>query len=71
MISKALRHADESDMILCIGSSLSVKPSVNIPMKVLSKGGDMAIINLQETPFDSSVLKISNFSDTAMKHLMK
>jgi len=51
-ISEALSIAKESDMVLAIGSSLTVYPANMIPLNVKENGGKLVIINAEETPLD-------------------
>ena len=55
---KAYTEAGKADFCLCIGSSLTVKPSMNIPILVAQKG-QLSIINIQQTPLDENSLKIN------------
>ena len=45
-------HASESDLCLCMGSSLRVTPAADIPLHTFEKGGKLVIVNLQKTPID-------------------
>ncbi len=47
-ISKAIFHAERSDVILVAGSSLYVSPANQIPVIVKSRGGRVIIVNLGE-----------------------
>lgn len=40
-----------ADLIMCVGSSLTVTPACDLP-RLLRKGSSIAIVNLQETPLD-------------------
>lgn len=40
-----------ADVIMCVGSSLTVTPACDLP-RLLRKGASIAIVNLQETPLD-------------------
>lgn len=41
-----------ADLLICIGSSLSVSPANMLPDIALKRGGKLIIINLMETPYD-------------------
>ncbi len=51
-IEDALRIASLSDLVLVVGSSLTVYPANLVPRVVKQRGGKMVIINMQETPLD-------------------
>lgn len=52
-ISEAIQIARESDLVLSIGSSLTVYPANLIPLTVKENGGKLIILNAEETPLDS------------------
>ena len=43
----------EAPLLLVVGSSLQVWPVAGLPNEALSAGGAMAIVNLDETPYDA------------------
>jgi NAD-dependent deacetylase len=53
----ALREATEetqaADLILVLGTSLTVNPAASLPLYTLRKGGEMVIVNNMPTPLDS------------------
>jgi len=51
-IWEALLIAEESDLVLVIGSSLSVYPANMVPYRVKQKGGKLIIINYEPTEMD-------------------
>ncbi|MCG3109489.1 NAD-dependent protein deacetylase [Metallosphaera sp. J1] len=51
-IGEALTIAQESDLVLVVGSSLTVYPANLIPQVVKENGGRLVIINMEETPLD-------------------
>ncbi|ALU29246.1 NAD-dependent protein deacetylase [Sulfolobus acidocaldarius] len=51
-IYEAMRIANESDLVLAIGSSLTVYPANQIPLIVKRNGGGLIILNGEETPYD-------------------
>ena len=48
----AIRLASRADLIVVLGSSLTVQPAAFIPHHTLRNGGRMAIVNRGETPSD-------------------
>ncbi|QIW23498.1 NAD-dependent deacylase [Sulfolobus sp. S-194] len=52
-ISTALEIAREADLVLAIGSSLTVYPANMIPLTVKEMGGKLIILNAEETPLDN------------------
>ncbi|CAI2373302.1 unnamed protein product [Moneuplotes crassus] len=66
----SLYKAYHSELCVCIGSSLLVKPAVSFPMLV-KKRGKLAILNMDPTPLDKiSDVTIHDNCDTIMKSLM-
>ncbi|NOZ91808.1 NAD-dependent protein deacylase [bacterium 3DAC] len=49
----AVREAEAADLVLSIGSSLTVYPAAMIPITVKEAGGKLVIINLEPTGYDS------------------
>ncbi|MBC7121194.1 MAG: NAD-dependent deacylase [Candidatus Methanosuratus sp.] len=52
LFEAALRIAQESDLCIVVGSSLTVYPAAFIPEAVKSSGGRLIIINADPTPLD-------------------
>lgn len=48
----AIRLASASDLVVVLGSSLTVQPAASIPPLALRAGGRLAIVNRGETPLD-------------------
>ena len=48
----AMRLADTCDLVVVLGSSLTVHPAATIPLRTLRRGGKMIIVNRGETPYD-------------------
>ena len=66
-----MQQAATCDLLLCIGSSLTVKPSGNVPILALKNNAILNIINIQQTPFDeAATIKINGFCDDVMSRLM-
>ncbi len=51
----------KSDLLLVLGSSLTVQPAASLPYATLRGGGNMVIVNSQPTPLDSEAYM--NFTD--------
>ena len=49
----AIRLASRADLIVVLGSSLTVHPAATIPHYTIRNGGRMAIVNRGETPSDA------------------
>lgn len=52
-LNKAFKISSESDLFIVIGSSLVVYPAASMPESAVRSGAKLAIINRDETPFDS------------------
>jgi len=51
-VQEAFRLANESDVILVVGSSLVVYPAAEIPLEAVRGGAAMIVVNAEPTPFD-------------------
>ncbi len=51
-LNKALEEAREADLMLVLGSSLTVYPAASLPEVTLRKQGKLIIINADPTPLD-------------------
>lgn len=71
----AIEHAQQADLCLVLGSSLTVTPANEIPEMVGQRkkaDAKLAICNLQNTPIDElCLLRIWHESDTLMAKVMK
>ncbi|XP_005094298.1 NAD-dependent protein deacetylase sirtuin-6 [Aplysia californica] len=66
----AEEHSRKADLSLCLGTSLQIVPSGNIPLLTKKNGGQLVIINLQATKHDKKChLKISTYVDQVMKKI--
>jgi len=65
-------NAEQADLCLVLGSSLTVSPACNMPENVGKKSnGKLVICNLQKTPLDGcAALKIYSKCDDLMKAVM-
>jgi NAD-dependent deacetylase len=52
VIDRALRVADEADLLLAVGSSLQVYPAANVVPRARATGARVVIVNAEPTPFD-------------------
>ena len=52
-MERAAELAASARLLLVIGSSLEVYPVAGLPLETLTAGGEVAIVNLGETPFDA------------------
>ena len=48
----AVALARQADLMLVLGSSLTVQPAASIPPLTLQAGGELVIVNAQPTPLD-------------------
>jgi NAD-dependent SIR2 family protein deacetylase len=64
-------HAQFSDLILCLGSSLRVNPAAQMPDETVKNGGRLVIVNLQKTPLDDlAAMVIHAKIEDVMERLM-
>jgi NAD-dependent deacetylase len=52
-INRAYELAGEADLLLCVGSSLEVYPVAQLPQITLGAGGQIALVTMGPTPYDS------------------
>ena len=58
-LERASQLAAGADLLLCVGSSLEVYPVAQLPQITLAAGGDVALVTMGPTPYDSdAVLKL-------------
>jgi NAD-dependent deacetylase len=50
---RAFALAREAALLLVVGSSLEVYPVASLPQETLDAGGELAIVNRGETPYDA------------------
>ncbi|MDR0563147.1 MAG: NAD-dependent deacetylase, partial [Spirochaetaceae bacterium] len=50
---EAEQEAQEADLMLVLGTSLTVYPAAGLPQTTLSRGGKIVIVNDMPTPLDS------------------
>ncbi|KAH9498172.1 NAD-dependent protein deacetylase sirtuin-6 [Bulinus truncatus] len=69
-LDRASEECRKSDLSICLGTSLQIIPSGNIPLLTKKNGGKLVIINLQPTKHDKKAdLKICAYVDEVMKLL--
>jgi NAD-dependent deacetylase len=51
-MERAEELARETDLLLVVGSSLQVWPVAGLPGETVRAGGALAVLNLEETPYD-------------------
>ena len=52
-LREATAEAQESDLMLVLGTSLTVYPAASMPQYTLSRKGEVVIVNDMKTPLDS------------------
>lgn len=67
----AFDNARNSDLMLCLGSSLRVSPASDIPKETMKNKGKVVIVNLQKTPYsDVAALSIYGKIENVMERLI-
>lgn len=51
-VEEAFSLASQTDVVLVVGSSLSVYPAADVPLAALRSGARMIVVNAEPTPFD-------------------
>ena len=51
-LDRAQRAAQDSDLFLAVGSSLTVYPAAGLPEVALAAGARLVVMNAEDTPFD-------------------
>jgi NAD-dependent deacetylase len=59
-LERAQRAAQDSDLFLAIGTSLTVYPAAALPEFALNAGARLVVMNAQETPFDRIAAAVFN-----------
>ncbi|CAG9772577.1 unnamed protein product [Ceutorhynchus assimilis] len=61
-----------ADINICLGTTLQIVPSGNLPLRCKKFGGKLVIVNLQPTKHDKKAdLIINTYVDTVLEKLMK
>ncbi|XP_072401323.1 NAD-dependent protein deacetylase Sirt6 isoform X1 [Diabrotica undecimpunctata] len=65
-------HSSLADLNICLGTTLQIVPSGNLPLRCKKYGGKVAIVNLQPTKHDNKVdLIINSYVDDVISRIMK
>ncbi|XP_071103307.1 uncharacterized protein [Haliotis cracherodii] len=71
-LKQAEIESKKADLSLCLGTSLQIVPSGNLPMMTVGSGGKLAIVNLQPTKHDKyAKLRIWAYVDEVMTRVCK
>lgn len=71
-IENATENSDIADLHLCLGSSLTVTPAADCPVSTKENGGNLVIVNLQNTPLtESADMHIYGRTDEVMTMVME
>jgi NAD-dependent deacetylase len=73
-LHEAVKEAQEADLMLVLGTSLTVNPAASLPGYVLRNGGEIVIVNNMPTPMDKmSVLHFEDLGEVfeALKQIME
>ena len=57
VLAEAEQLAREADLMICIGSSLTVHPAAGLPQLTLQSGGQVAIVTESATPIDEPAVE--------------
>lgn len=65
-------HSSLADLSICLGTTLQIVPSGNLPLRTKKYDGKVAIVNLQPTKHDKKCdLKINTYVDDVLIQVMK
>jgi NAD-dependent deacetylase len=68
LLDQAYRDMAASDLVLVLGSSLTVQPAASLPMATYYHGGKMVIVTAQETPLDKyAKLRLYDLRETCLE----
>ncbi|CAB3982012.1 Hypothetical predicted protein [Paramuricea clavata] len=66
------QHSRQADVSVCLGTSLQINPSGNLPAQTVKHGGKLVIINLQKTKHDKKAcLVIHGYVDRVVEGLAR
>ena len=71
LLSRAERDLRKADLLLVLGSSLTVNPAAMLPELTLSAGGKLVIVNRQPTPLDAEASLRFDDLETVFSGLQK
>lgn len=60
VLGEAAREADKADLMIVLGSSLTVYPAAGLPVETLNHRGKLVIINADPTPLDDRAVLTYN-----------
>jgi NAD-dependent deacetylase len=64
-LSEAEDESRQADLMLVLGTSLTVMPAASLPENTLSNGGEVVIVNNQPTSLDNyAVMRFEDLADT-------
>ena len=70
--NQTIEDSTTCDLIIVLGSSITVNPSALLPRQVSNSGGDIVIVNKQKTPFDHiAKIKLHYDIDIFMTEVMR
>ncbi|XP_066143133.1 NAD-dependent protein deacetylase Sirt6 [Euwallacea fornicatus] len=65
-------HSSLADINICLGTTLQIVPSGNLPLRCKKYGGKLVIVNLQPTKHDKKAdLIINTYVDVVLENIMK
>jgi NAD-dependent deacetylase len=71
-IERAQELARSAGLMLVVGSSLEVYPVAGLPRETLDAGGELAIVNLGETPLDGrAAVRIEGSASEALSEVVR
>jgi len=70
-LKKAVKESQEADLMLILGTSLTVHPAASMPNYVLRNGGRIVIVNNMPTHLDSSAVHCFDDLETVFEELKK
>eukprot|EP01060_Flectonema_neradi_P018461 TRINITY_DN2529_c1_g1_i3.p1 TRINITY_DN2529_c1_g1~~TRINITY_DN2529_c1_g1_i3.p1 ORF type:complete len:414 (+),score=58.45 TRINITY_DN2529_c1_g1_i3:289-1530(+) len=70
--NQTVENAKTCDLLIVLGSSITVSPSSLLPRHVCNNKGDVIIVNKQKTPYDNTAkVKLHHDIDNFMKEVMR
>lgn len=65
LLDRAYRDMASADLVMVLGSSLTVQPAASLPMATYYHGGKLVIVNSQPTPLDAyAKVRLYDLRDT-------
>ncbi|MFA6931268.1 MAG: Sir2 family NAD-dependent protein deacetylase [Lentisphaeria bacterium] len=71
LLDRGRKDFSEADLILVLGSSLSVQPAASLPLLSIHQHGKMVIVNSQPTPYDHFASQCFDDLDSVFNDLQK